>query len=125
MTEKRQTLVIVDDELEMLYVLEEVLKNQPVKIRTFSDSMLALNYLKTQGAQVSLVILDLRMPDLSGIDVFKEASKVQDHLKFVFLTGHSKSVESEDLDKEKILEIIEKPLKIDIVRKVVLDHFGE
>ena len=58
------TIVIVDDEEEILVALEQMLSGEGYAVKAFSSSIEAETYLKTKTAD--LAIFDIKMPELDG-----------------------------------------------------------
>jgi len=83
------TCIIIDDEEHAIEGLKRYLKAVPMLelIATFSDSLLALTALR-QLDRVDLILMDVDMPGISGIELSREiAGKAN---KLVFTTGHTK-----------------------------------
>ena len=64
-------ILIVDDEIEILNPLEEMLKEEGFEVRAFTNSLKALDFLRTQS--VDLAIFDIKMPELNGVEDFSLA----------------------------------------------------
>ncbi len=67
MTNKNYTLLVVDDELEALEMVRIMLRNTPFTIVTASNGEEALA--KAQSRDFDIVLLDIMMPDISGVTV--------------------------------------------------------
>lgn len=88
--------IAVDDEPVALDVIKHHTDKVPfVELReTFSDAFLAINYL--QKHPVDLIFLDIKMPDISGIEFLKSLSKVP---LIIFTTAYTEhAVQSFELD---------------------------
>ena len=72
MTIKKQILV-VDDELDICLVLKIVLENNGFIVDYYCNPILALNEFKSNF--YDLIILDIQMPDMNGLQLYKEVKK--------------------------------------------------
>lgn len=84
-------IAVIDDDnitLElMLSILEEVTTGH---IYAFSDSKQALNYIKNENIDdITLIICDWLMPDVSGLDILAELRKVKSDCPFLMLTANA------------------------------------
>jgi len=86
-------ILIVDDEKDIALVLKEffVLKGYEV-LAAFSGRE-AMGFLNQPG--ISLILLDMQMPDINGIEILKEAKKTYKDAKVVILTGFSEEYKEE------------------------------
>jgi DNA-binding NtrC family response regulator len=84
-------IVVIDDDnitLELVQIiLEEVISGEIV---VFSDSKLALDYVQSDSMDnISLVICDWLMPDVSGLDILAALRKSNPHCPFLMLTANA------------------------------------
>ena len=82
-----QSIVIVDDEIEILTPLEDMLSSESFRVRTFSEPVKALTFLKTQTAD--LAIFDIKMPDMNGFELLQAARAIHPDLPVIFLSSKS------------------------------------
>ena len=59
-----RSIIVVDDELELACLFKEFLKNEGYDVVSFTDPVLAIEYFKETADKHSLIITDLRMPDI-------------------------------------------------------------
>ena len=116
-------ILVVDNEADITYALENVLENYGFSIDSFNDSMLALNSYKSNF--YDLVILDIKMPKMDGFELFNKIKEKDPKVKICFLTASE--LFYEELRKtrymlgEKLGEeyFIQKPIKTDdLVQKM-------
>ena len=69
------SVVVVDDEIELANLFKEYLQKLGFDTVSFTDPRLALDYIKDNSKAFSLVMTDLRMPKMSGIDLARELKK--------------------------------------------------
>jgi DNA-binding NtrC family response regulator len=91
MTQKLRIL-LVDDEINMLESLGDILRAERYQVATASSGAEAINRLDKIG-NIDLMITDLKMPRMSGMELLKTVSERWPSIKTIVLTGHG-SVES-------------------------------
>lgn len=107
------TLLIVDDEPGILRSLGGLLQDEGFIIRTAPNGFEALKNIETDPPD--LVLLDIWMPGMDGIDTLKEIRKMDPHLPVVMITGHGTIDTAVTATKSGAFDFIEKPLSIDKV----------
>jgi two-component system catabolic regulation response regulator CreB/two-component system response regulator ChvI len=80
-------ILILDDEPDIGSLMKMILEYDGSfnNVKTFHDPILALSDFKAD--LYDLVILDLKMPDIDGLDLYREMTKKDNKVKFCFLTG--------------------------------------
>jgi CheY-like chemotaxis protein len=85
LNEKRRIL-IVDDEQDMTLLFKMALESGGLfTVSTFNDPLLALPNFKT--GLYDLIILDIKMPKMDGLDLYQEIKKIDSKVKICFLTA--------------------------------------
>ena len=116
-------ILLVDNEADITYALENALENYGYSIYSFNDSMLALNSYKSNF--YDLVILDIKMPKMDGFELYNKMKEKDPKVKICFLTASelfyeefrkTRYVLGEKLGEEYF---IQKPIKTDeLVQKM-------
>jgi DNA-binding NtrC family response regulator len=81
------SLLLVDDEPDFLATLGRRLMARQFKVATAENGLAALESLAREA--VDVVVLDVRMPGLSGIEAIREIKKIQPMVEIIMLTGHA------------------------------------
>jgi CheY-like chemotaxis protein len=82
-------ILVVDDEVDSLTVVKRMLEQTGRYFTTmYSDPIAALKAFEPD--KFDLVLLDIRMPGISGADLFKKLKKIDDKIKGCFMTGAQK-----------------------------------
>lgn len=82
MTKQQYRVIIVDDEPGIMVSLKIVLESNGFKIQAFTDPILALTNF-TAGSY-DLALLDIRMPKITGLDLYKELIEIDNKIKVCF-----------------------------------------
>jgi len=106
-------IVVVDDEEDNIELARAVLSAKGFEVITFNNGKTAIGYLEGCSELPELLILDMRMPEMSGIDVCEELRKNPKfgRLKIVFFTASS-DLDGELLRRFSVLGFIYKPFDI-------------
>ncbi|MBI4811314.1 MAG: response regulator [Ignavibacteriales bacterium] len=91
-----KTILIVDDEIEVLKVLKNLLEPEGYRVFTAEDGEEAKSIIKKNGEQFSAILLDWSMPKLSGIEVLRwiKAQRQFEYLPVIMHTAmkHSQNI---------------------------------
>ena len=82
-----KTVLVVDDESDVNLTLKMVLEENGFKVDSFTDPLLALENIKRESEMYDLIILDVRMPDMNGFELYNEIKKIANKVKVCFLTA--------------------------------------
>jgi len=101
-------ILIVDDEIEMLDSLEKILlRRKDFKLKKISDPQIALNEVKK--TKYDLIITDLKLKDLSGIDILRASLNKFPESTVIMISGYGTIEASVEAMKEGAFDFIEKP----------------
>ena len=106
------SIIIVDDELELATLFQEFLRKEGYDVVSFTDPVVALEYFKETADKHSLIITDLRMPGICGIDLAKNIRMINSKIKIFLMTAFDVQ-DLEDRDDFKIASIdrlLQKPI---------------
>ena len=76
------------------------------------DGIVAIDLYKKYGSEISIVILDLIMPNLSGRDVFDRLRQINPDVKIIISTGYAKDELLQPLLDKRANGFLEKPYKL-------------
>jgi CheY-like chemotaxis protein len=80
-------ILVVDDEPDLVLILKMVLEDNGFKVDSFTDPLLALENCKGKASKYEMLILDIKMPDMNGFELYKQIKKLDDKVKVCFLTA--------------------------------------
>ena len=78
-------VLLVDDELDIVYLVKVGLERKGFEVDSYVDPILALQNFKRGTYQ--LLILDIRMPKMNGLDFLDKIKKEDDKIKVCFFTA--------------------------------------
>src|SRR3989344_5968191 len=85
--EATQTILMVDDDPEVLRTLEKIMKRKGYQTIPFSNPLLALETMRTR--RPDLILTDLKMPEMDGIQFMQEAKKIHPSVPVVLITAYA------------------------------------
>jgi two-component system, NtrC family, nitrogen regulation response regulator NtrX len=109
------SILIVDDEPSILQSLAGLLIDEGFDVHTASNGYEALKTIESESPD--LVLLDIWMPGLDGIDTLQEIKKNNPFIQVIIITGHGTIETAVKATKMGAYDLIEKPLSID---KIIL-----
>jgi DNA-binding response OmpR family regulator len=118
-TTKGKNILIVDDDEDLTNLYETFLKYDGYKVDAFTDPIDALYSFRKNV--YDLVLLDLKMPKMNGIELSQEMQKIDPNLLYRFITAANKEyIESIEANNPDIKEnIIYKPLWLNEIRVTI------
>jgi len=112
-------LLIVDDEEIALRNLQHVMEKEGYQVAATQSGAAAVALLEEQGFDV--VLTDLRMEGVDGMDVLKKSRELQPEAEVIFITGYATAESAVQALKHGAFYYIAKPFRLDEVRKVVAE----
>lgn len=107
------SILIIDDEPSIRTILQEILTDENYEVHTAADGFEGLHILKT--TKIELVLLDIWLPRMGGIDVLKEIKKEFSEIEVIVISGHANVDIAVNAIKIGAFDFIEKPLDMDRV----------
>jgi len=102
-----ETLLIVDDEPLMTDIFQQFMTRRGFRVLTAATGQEALATVTAQGEAIKLVMLDITLPDMSGIEVARRLAENAPALPVVIASGHD--IDSSLALPPNIAEVVKKP----------------
>jgi RNA polymerase sigma factor (sigma-70 family) len=109
MVEDNPIVFIVDDDESVRKSLARLITSVGLKVETFSSAIEFLKHDPYDGP--ACLVLDIRMPGLSGLDLQAELTKTERTLSIVFISGHGSIPMSVQAIKAGAVDFLEKPFE--------------
>ena len=104
-----QRILVVEDMESLLSLMEKTLKSQGFQIITANNGVDGLQIIKNSTEKLDLIITDLIMPNMSGLDMIKNSVDHLNGTKILFVSGYPDQISIESLTTFPDSEVIEKP----------------
>jgi len=109
MTDPDPIVFIVDDDLSVRRSTERLIQSAGLKVQTFTSAKEFLANARFEGP--ACLVLDVRMPGLSGMDLQRELTQAGIHIPIIFITGHGDIPMSVRAMKAGAVEFLTKPFR--------------
>ena len=103
--------MIIEDEMIMRVTLEDALKTIGYEVSSFEKGSDGVNAFR--NGDYSLVITDVRLPDINGLDVLKKLREVDDNAQIILMTAFGTIKDAVDAMKFGAFDYITKPFSLD------------
>ena len=117
-----QFVSIIDDDVDITNLFYEVLRNiREIKPFKFTDPKIALQHFKDNVSSYKVVISDLKMPEMNGIELLKILKDLKPSLGTVLITAFEVNDKIfEEHKRNKIIDVmLQKPIKIQELSKQI------
>jgi DNA-binding NtrC family response regulator len=109
------SIVVVDDDPEMRSMVTDHLKRQGYQIKDFGSSLEAVKYLSSSGLDAvgtELLLTDLRMPDLDGLDLLQQIRRLPNQFPVIIMTAFATVDTAVEGLRRGAFDYITKPFKL-------------
>jgi len=95
-----ERILLVDDEAAIINAGKQMLERLGYKVVTRTGSIDALEFFRSQPDQFDLILTDMTMPNMTGVELSKEIMNIRSDIPVILCTGFS-----EKIDEKKALEL--------------------
>jgi DNA-binding NtrC family response regulator len=110
-------IVVIDDEPGVLNLMERVIAPTGYEVALFTSASEALSRLATEPADVAIV--DLRMPEINGLDVLRAVRDAQPNCQVILMTAHGSVDSAIEAVKLGALDYLTKPIDVARLRQLL------
>lgn len=114
-TDTAKTILLVDDEESLMFFLQKLLLHEGYKIVMASNGKEAVDIYKSARDRIDLILMDITMPVMSGIEAYKELLKHDPDTLILLMSAYSK----EFFEGIENINFIRKPIfPVDLINKI-------
>lgn len=114
---RRASILLVDDEPELLAVNQQLLSSMGHTVNTIPNGHDAVEYLKTHKAD--LVILDMVMPGMDGVATLKAIKSINPDQRVVILSAFAEKEKIEEVKGLGVNAYLQKPATLKVLAEVI------
>lgn len=107
MVEKKETILIVDNEDSLRETLKKILEREGYNILTAKNGQEAIDIIREKN--IHLVISDIGMPKIDGLKLLRLAKSIRPEVEVILMTGHGQTEQGLEALKEGAFDFIQKP----------------
>src|SRR4051794_37670806 len=111
------TLLAIDDQASVLHALRRVFQNSELDLVTGGTGSEGLEAVRRQTPDV--VLVDLMLPDQSGLDVFQQIREFDRRIPVIIITGEGSADSAIDAIRHGAFDYLLKPLEVNTLRTLV------
>jgi CheY-like chemotaxis protein len=114
-------IIVVDDESDLAFLYKQFITGLGFDVVSFTDSLLAFEHFRQNIDRYCLLITDLRMPGMNGIELANKIREVNKTVKIFLVTAFAtEDLENrQDFKAAKVDRIIQKPLKLSRLKEII------
>lgn len=115
----KSKVLVVDDESQIVFLLKQVLEREGYEVFTASNGIEGIDSNSKNNPDV--IILDLKMPAMNGIEALEHIRKTDEDVKVIILTGYGNEEMVGKAESLNAYKFINKPFNIAEIRNTVRD----
>ncbi|MEI8289983.1 MAG: PAS domain S-box protein [Verrucomicrobiota bacterium] len=120
-----QKILMVDDEVVLVGMYQRLFKALKYEGMIVTDPEAAVELVRKNPAQFDLVITDLTMPGMSGLEVARQIREIRADMPVILATGFQGTVTDRQLTDSGICEVVEKPMSMATLAMVLHGILGK
>jgi DNA-binding NtrC family response regulator len=115
----KPTILVVDDNQDLLNTFAMILKRRGFSVQTAGDGFSALSKFKEQDFDVTL--MDIVMPEMNGVDASRKMKEINPEAPIILMTAYSDEELLQTARNEGVSQIIHKPIRIDQLIQIITE----
>ena len=116
---------IVDDDKSIRWVLEKTLAREQIPFKSFQSASEALSQLDLGAEPPQVLVSDIRMPGISGVDLFFKLRKADPFLQIIIISAYPDLATISRMLEAGATDYIVKPFKMEYLKEIVLETFSK
>ena len=110
-------ILVIDDDVDILNLFSDFLKKQGYGVTSFLDPLKALEEIHRRPQRYSIIITDVRMPGISGIELIRRIRKINHDIKVIIISAFE--LNGEDLRNIRYDNFMEKPVHMQYLAQTI------
>jgi CheY-like chemotaxis protein len=115
----QETILIVDDEPSIVNMMAQMLQRLGYGVEAKLNPNEAIEMLQSGSRQIDLVISDMTMPGMTGIQLFEQVKKIQPDIPVIIYTGHSDQIDPKKAKELGIAALAMKPITKHMIARTI------
>ncbi|HKZ42053.1 MAG TPA: response regulator, partial [Candidatus Hodarchaeales archaeon] len=118
---RMKTILVVDDNQDMLEVLILILKDYGFSVLSAKDGEDGLKVFTDHRGSIDVVLSDIVMPKLNGVDMAKTIMLADPEARIVFMSGYDLTEEGRDFKTAWNVRWLHKPFAVEHLKEVIAE----
>jgi len=119
------TILVVDDEEAVRVIVKDALEYSGFNVLLAEDGLQALRIYKDNFKKIELVLLDLTMPKLNGVETYKRLVTINPDVKVILSSGFNEQDSIERLSNDKKIAYLQKPYHLQILKDKIMHELED
>jgi PAS domain S-box-containing protein len=115
----QETILVVDDEPSIVKMTAQMLQRLGYHVEARVNPQEAIEQLQSGSQRIDLVISDMTMPQMTGIQLFEQVKKIQPDIPVIICTGHSDLIDPEKAQELGVAALAMKPITKHTIAKTI------
>jgi PAS domain S-box-containing protein len=107
-----QKILLVDDEPVLTTIFQQALQRLNYQVTTSNSPRAALGWFREQPGRFDLVLTDLTMPEMSGLEVARRIHELRPELPIVLVSGHGEALTEAEQQQAGVSSLLDKPVSL-------------
>jgi len=107
-----ELLLVVEDDESLQEALRSLLEDHEFQVLQAANGEQGFEIVKQIGERISLVISDVVMPKMGGVELYQKTRKSFPEKKFIFITGHPSEIRDGAIDQNPYTRLLKKPFSM-------------
>ncbi len=116
---KNKKILIIDDEREMVEELKEILESKGYCTDAAFDGEEAVERFKDSEQDIGLVLLDVKIPKMNGIEVYRKIRKINANVPVIIVTGSFEKKCAKQILEEGANAVVYKPFEVEELLRMI------
>jgi len=108
--EVTKEILLIDDDPDVLNLFSDFLKREGFRTTSYLDPLAALREIRENPQVYSLVITDIRMPGISGLEIIRKVCQINQEIKVILISAFE--LDGDNLKGIKYEDFIKKPVHL-------------
>jgi CheY-like chemotaxis protein len=124
---ENRSVLVLDDEFDIISLIKQSLSRIGLHVYAFTDPLLALEHFRINCKNYVLVVSDIRMPGMNGFEFVRKIREINPAIKALLMSAFEvNSTElAAGLGSTKIDGFIQKPISLHQLNSVIQEHIQE
>jgi two-component system, cell cycle sensor histidine kinase and response regulator CckA len=116
-----ERVLLIDDEHSLIFLGEMLLRRLGYRVISFTDPVAALAEVRRDDGSIRLIVTDLTMPVIGGLEVAREVQRMKPGLPVLITTGYAGKLDEVTLQKDGIVGVVQKPYTTAALGRAIRD----
>jgi signal transduction histidine kinase/ActR/RegA family two-component response regulator len=108
-------VLVVDDEATIRELAADILTAEGISVYLAASGMEGIEHFRQHPGQIALVLLDLKMPGLSGEDTLQALRQIDPQVNVILSSGYSETEVTNHFREGEIIAFLQKPYDVDLL----------